>query len=230
MSLLADFYVLFLGVLLPVLCLLSYFKLKTDGKLPSKPVLRLDALIMLALIFLFAWLVWRSIHRPVFPSYAIQLKHLVIGFGVLVLFVSGMYPMWKTNAVKKRERIYRSMPQKASEMGSWIAVALSAGFVEEFAYRRVLFGILFYWFPNWWAAALLCAAAFALGHGIQGWKGVLIIFGMSLIFQSLVWYTGTLYVAMVVHAIYDAIAGFAYARFYKRTAPEVNTAASASVV
>jgi membrane protease YdiL (CAAX protease family) len=112
----------------------------------------------------------------------------------------------------------------------WIVISITAGFTEEIAYRGVLFGILFYWIPNWWVAALLCAVAFALGHAIQGAKSTLIIFGMSIVFQGLVWYTGTLYVAMVVHAIYDIIAGFAYLRLYKLTAPQLSSVAPLNVV
>jgi membrane protease YdiL (CAAX protease family) len=230
MSLLAASYLFFLGVLMPVLCIRAFFKLKAIEKFPPKLALRLDALIMHALVFLFAWFVWRSFRLPVFPPYAIQVKHVVSGLGILLVFVAGMYPMWKTNALKKRERVYRSVPQAPREMGAWIVVACSAGFAEEIAYRGVLFGILMYWIENWWVAALLCAAAFALGHAIQGWKGVLIIFAMSVIFQGLVWYTGTLYVAIAVHAIYDIIAGFVYLWLYQKTASEVSATATASVM
>jgi membrane protease YdiL (CAAX protease family) len=230
MSIAAALYVFLIGVLLPTLCVLSYFKAKAGANSPPKAVLRIEALVMHGMFFFFAWFVRRSFHQPAFPPYVIQWKHLALGLAVLIVFVCGMYPMWKFNAARKRERLYRSVPQAASEMPAWIAVSLSAGFVEETVYRGVLFGILFYWIPNWWAAALLCAAAFALGHGIQGWKGVLIIFAMSVIFQGLVWYSDTLYVAMVVHAIYDITAGFAYLRLYKQTAPQVSSAALASVV
>jgi hypothetical protein len=37
-------------------------------------------------------------------------------------------------------------------------------------------------------------------------------------------------VAMVIHAIYDVIAGYAYLRLYKQTEPEVNAAAHATVM
>lgn len=230
MNFAAGYYVFLIGVFLPVLCVRSYFRLKAGARFPPKPALRKQTLIVHGILFFFAWFVWRSFGQQVFPPHAIQVKHVAFGIGVLIVFVCGMYPVWKSNAMRKRDRVYRNAPQASNEMPGWIAVSLSAGFVEEIAYRGVLFGILFYWIPNWWAAALLCAVAFALGHAIQGLKSTLIIFVMSVIFQGLVWYTGTLFVAMAVHAIYDLIAGFAYLRLYKLTAAEVNAAAPPGVV
>jgi len=228
MSFLAGYYVFFMGVLLPALCVRSYFRLKAGARLPPKAALRRQTVIMHALMFLFAWYVWRSFDQPVFPPYAIQWKHAAIALAVLVILPCVMYPMWKVNAVQKRERVYRTRPQSLEEMPAWIVMSLTAGFAEEFAYRGVLFGILMYWIENWWAAALLSAVAFALGHAIQGWKGILIIFMISVVFQWFVRFSGTLYLAMVVHAVYDIIAGLAYLRLYKQTAPEVSTATDRS--
>jgi membrane protease YdiL (CAAX protease family) len=230
MSLAAAYYVFLIGVFVPVICIRSYFRLKAGARFPPKPALRKQTIIMHGILFFLAWFVWRSFGQLLFPAYVIQWKHLLLGLAILITFVSGMYPLWKFNSVHKRDRVYRNAPQASNEMPGWIAISLTAGFSEEIAYRGVLFGILFYWIPSWWAAALLCALAFALGHAIQGAKSTLIIFVMSIIFQGLVWYTGTLYVAMVVHAVYDVIAGFAYLRLYKQTAPQVSSAAPASVV
>jgi membrane protease YdiL (CAAX protease family) len=230
MSLAAAYYVFLIGVFLPVLCVRSYLKLKSGARFPPKPAHFKTTLVTLAVVFAIALLVWRSFGLTIFPAYEIRLKDIAIGFATVIVFVCAMYPRWKYKATHSREELFRRVPQAANEMGWWIAVSIAAGFAEEFAYRGVLFGILIYWIPNWWAAALLCALAFALGHSIQGWKNVLIIFTMSVIVQGLVWFTGTLYVAMAAHALYDIIAGFAYLRLYKQTAPQVSAAAPTSVV
>jgi membrane protease YdiL (CAAX protease family) len=230
MSFAAAYYVFLIGIFLPVLCVRSYFRLKAGARFPRKPGFFKSTLISLAVILVIALLVWRSFDLPIFPAYAIRLKDIAIGLATVIIFACAMYPRWKYKATNSRDEVFRRVPQAANEMGWWIAVSLLAGFAEEFAYRGVLFGILIYWIPNWWAAALLCALAFALGHSIQGWKNVLIIFAMSVIFQGLVWFTGTLYVAMAAHALYDIIAGFAYLRLYKQTTPQVTAAAPASVV
>jgi membrane protease YdiL (CAAX protease family) len=220
MSFAAIFYVLFIGVFLPVQCIRSHYKLKAGAPSPSKIVFRISALVMHAMMFLIAFATWRSFDLPMFPRPAIEWKHAGYGLAVLAVFLAFMIPLWKKRAMTNPQKVYLSMPQRPNELGLWTVVALSAGFVEEIAYRGVLFGILDYWLKNWWAAAILCAIAFGLGHAIQGWKGVAIIFVMSVIFQGLVYFTGGLYIAMAVHAIYDFIAGVMFVHFWNHGAKD----------
>jgi membrane protease YdiL (CAAX protease family) len=220
MSFAAIFYVLLIGVFLPVQCIWSYYKMKAGAPIPSKNVSRISALIMHALMFLLAFLTWRSFDLPMFPRQAIAWKEVGFGLAVLAVFLSFMIPLWKKKAMTNPQKVYLSVPQRSNELGLWAVVSLSAGFVEEIVYRGVLFGILDYWLKNWWAAAILCAIAFGIGHAIQGWKGAAIIFGMSVIFQGLVYFTGGLYIAMAVHAIYDFIAGVMYLYFWNHGAKD----------
>jgi membrane protease YdiL (CAAX protease family) len=220
MSFPATFYVCFIGILLPVLCVRSYYKLKAGAPFPPKKVFRLTTLFMHALMFFLAFATWRSFGLPMFPRAAIGLREIGYGLVVLVVFLAFMLPQWKKKAMSNPQKTYRTMPQTTGELGPWAVISLSAGFVEEITYRGVLFGILYDWLDNWWMATLLCALAFALGHSIQGLKNIVIIFVMSVIFQRLVYYTDTLYVAMVVHAVYDFIAGFTYLYFWNHGAKE----------
>ena len=225
LSLLAVYYVALIGVSIPILSIRSYYKLKAGFPFPPKIKLHRQTLIMHGIFLVLAMLTAQRLRLLLFPSIFPERKDFAIGAATLLLMAGAMYPLWKSNAINKREKVYRRLPQSYSEMGWWTAVSLSAGFVEEIAYRGVLFRILLYWFENWWVAAVLCAIAFALGHAIQGWKSSVIIFAFSIAFQGLVWFTGTLYVAMAVHAIYDFVAGFAYATLYKKTATRVTPSA-----
>lgn len=47
---------------------------------------------------------------------------------------------------------------------------------------------------------------------VQGWKSSAIIFFFAMGFHGLVWLSGSLYVAMIVHITYDIIAGLNYGR------------------
>ncbi|HUK29636.1 MAG TPA: CPBP family intramembrane glutamic endopeptidase [Candidatus Acidoferrum sp.] len=228
MSLVAIYYVGAIGVLLPLACVRSYFKFKAGTPIPAKYLQRLNALVMHATMFVVAFLTWRSLRFLMFERAVIGGKEIGYGFATLIAFLAPMIPLWKMRAMTHAEKIYRSMPQASNEMWLWAVVSASAGIVEEIVYRGVLFGILDYWLKNWWAAAILCAIAFALGHSIQGWKGVAIIFVMSVIFQGLVYLTGTLYVAMAVHATYDFIAGVMYLYFWNHGAKEKFAAATAA--
>ena len=61
--------------------------------------------------------------------------------------------------------------------------------------------------------AVIAAISFGAAHATQGWKSasVIVLFGFA--FQGLVWLSGTLVLAMAVHAAYDVTAGLHYARF-----------------
>jgi len=89
---------------------------------------------------------------------------------------------------------------------------LVASVAEEAAYRGVGMSILWYSLDNPWAAALLCATAFALALWVQGWRSAIAIFQIALVLHALVEVTGTLVLAMAVHAIYDFVAGSRIAR------------------
>ncbi len=62
-------------------------------------------------------------------------------------------------------------------------------------------------------ALALSVLSFALAHAIQGVKSVLAIAGIAAAFHVLVFVSGSLYVGMFVHFLYDVIAGFTYAQF-----------------
>jgi membrane protease YdiL (CAAX protease family) len=102
------------------------------------------------------------------------------------------------------------MPSGAKEKALWTGVSMIAGFGEETIYRGVIFALLVTLTRSVWIAALGGALIFAVGHAFQSRQSMAIIFVFSLIFQALTIATGTLYVAMVVHALYDITAGFTY--------------------
>lgn len=226
------YFAVIVGVFLPALCIQSYFKLKAGARFPPKPALRKQTLIIHGLMLLLAYFTWRSIGigQYIFPRPAIGWKEVALGFATLGLFLAFMYPQWKNGAITRREKTYRAMPATSAELPMWFAISLSAGIVEEIVYRGVLLQILWYWFGSWWIAVLVCALAFALGHSIQGPKNILIIFVMSIVFHALVRYTSSLYIAMAVHAIYDAIAGLVYVSFYKRYPAQASPPATASLL
>jgi membrane protease YdiL (CAAX protease family) len=56
-------------------------------------------------------------------------------------------------------------------------------------------------------AAGVSAVAFALVHPVQGWRSVILIVVFGLVVQGFFVLTGTLVLAMVVHAAPDLIAG-----------------------
>ena len=59
-------------------------------------------------------------------------------------------------------------------------------------------------------------AVFGLVHAPQGWRNVAVIAGMAAAAHLLVYLSGSLYVAMVVHCGYDLGAGVIYVQLIRR--------------
>jgi membrane protease YdiL (CAAX protease family) len=89
---------------------------------------------------------------------------------------------------------------------------LAASVAEEAAYRGVAMSILWYATGNPYLSAVLCSLAFAVAHAVQGWRSGLTIYLVALVMHGLVWFTSSLVPAMIVHALYDFIAGWAIRR------------------
>ena len=151
-----------------------------------------------------------------------------IGAGLLMYVVAVMLMRgrWR-RAVEKRLRIvYLFMPSTRTERAWWIIVAILAGITEEITWRGVQAGVAIALTRSILIAILFCSISFGVGHIIQGWKTVVVIFVFALGFHALVWLSGSLYVAMAVHIAYDVTAGINYGRLgrelgYSLEAPAV---------
>ena len=108
-------------------------------------------------------------------------------------------------------RLFAPVNQKERRM--WVLLSLSAGIGEELVWRGVLPALLTRVTGNFAIAVVLCVLSFAIAHAIQGLRSVLAIAAFALAFHGLVWISGSLYVGMAAHFIYDVVAGFTYVQF-----------------
>jgi len=122
-------------------------------------------------------------------------------------------PHW-LQSVDEEEPTWRLFaPTNRRERTMWVALSLSAGFGEELVWRGVLPALIAAVSGSVVAGITLSVLSFALAHAIQGFRSVLAIAAIAAAFHALVFVSGSLYVAMVVHFVYDVVAGFTYARF-----------------
>ena len=63
-----------------------------------------------------------------------------------------------------------------------------------------------------WVAAVIASIVFGVSHAVQGWKTAGIITIIAFLLHGLVAMSGTLYPAIVAHAVYDIVAGLTYGR------------------
>ncbi len=125
----------------------------------------------------------------------------------------------RSESERRGSVVYWIAPATDRETVLWAGAVLLASVAEEAAYRGVGMSILWYSLDNYWMAAVVSAVAFALAHWVQGWKSGVVIFAIALVFQGLVTLTGTLILAMIVHAVYDFAAGWSIMREAKSAAP-----------
>jgi membrane protease YdiL (CAAX protease family) len=147
---------------------------------------------------------------PVMPP----ISDILLGLAAAAAMVLFMRPRWAAAVRKGDRRLYFFMPQGAKEKAWWVGVSAAAGFGEEVTYRGVLYLLLTLLTGNAWIGALGSALLFAGGHAFQSRLSMIIIF--ALIFQGLAYRSGSLYVPMLTHALYDVVAGFTYSRLGRR--------------
>jgi membrane protease YdiL (CAAX protease family) len=209
----------FLFILWPWLAIKSSRKLRAvREKSEARPALSRETiwkstLATEAFMLLAAWWVGRGFGYDIFAFGTIGWREILAALGTLavLLAVRAAVRASRSEAERRKLVVYAIAPRTKREWTLWIAVVLFASVAEEAAYRGVAMNILWWSLGPAWIngviAAILVALAFAAAHWVQGWKSIVVIFLTSLVMQGLVVYSNTLVLAMIVHAIYDFIAG-----------------------
>jgi membrane protease YdiL (CAAX protease family) len=149
---------------------------------------------------------------PVLPS----AFDVLLGLAATAALVLLMRPRWEAAVRTGDRRLHFFMPSGAKEKAWWVGVSVAAGIGEEVTYRGVLYLLVLMLTGSAWIAVLLSALLFAGAHAFQSRLSMVIIFGFALVFQGLAIRSGSLYVPMLAHVLYDVAAGFTYSRLGKR--------------
>ena len=179
---------------------------------PRRKHYRSTIFVQLAL-FAFSWWVASSEWIELFPRVVPGWKDLSWGAVMLAIAIAAMLPRWRKNVEKRTRIVHLFMPRDGVERVLWIGVSACAGVAEEVSYRGVLYALVLRLVHQPVLAAAVCMLAFGVAHWVQGWKAALLILLFAGAFHALVALTGSLYVAMAVHFVYDVTAGFAYGYF-----------------
>ncbi|MDZ4830343.1 MAG: type II CAAX endopeptidase family protein [Phycisphaerae bacterium] len=98
------------------------------------------------------------------------------------------------------------LPHNDAELRRFAVVALTAGICEEMLFRGFLTWYATQFVPVW-AAIVLVALSFGLGHAYQGVRGVALTALVGLVMACLCLMSGSLWLAMIAHALIDLNAG-----------------------
>lgn len=103
--------------------------------------------------------------------------------------------------------IQRLLPSARAEWPGFVPLALTAGICEEVLFRGFVLWALAQALPSFWLAGLAQALLFGLAHAYQGPRGVFLTFMVGVFLTGVVWISGSLWPAMLVHALLDLNAG-----------------------
>jgi membrane protease YdiL (CAAX protease family) len=160
-----------------------------------------------AVFVLMVWAVTHTGRLDLTPPYRPNAFHVVIGLIALAIGLLPLLERFQLDDPVARERTRLIAPRTGREFVVFYLVSATAGVAEELTYRGLLFTLLAALLGGWWMAALVTASVFGIVHLFQGWKSAGIAALMGLREQLVVGFTGTVLIAIVVHALHDAIAG-----------------------
>ncbi len=184
------------------------------------------AIVMQWSLVLATLLIWWSTRRPLGDLGLVpRLGGGMIGVGVGVAIIIVVMIRERRRAIDdpaalaevraRLEALRLLLPHRRAEFGLFRWVALTAGVCEEVLYR----GYLIWYFSHalpWWAAALVAAAAFGLGHAYQGARGVAVGTLLGAFLAAVYFLTGSLFTSMLIHALMDLHTGDLAWRAYER--------------
>lgn len=113
---------------------------------------------------------------------------------------------------RRHMTVYLIAPRRAREWVLATVTVLVTAVSEEVVYRGVGTAIVAHAFGSLPVGVGLLALAFTVAHWTQGGKSMAVILAIALTMHALVIVTGSLVPAMIVHGVYDLVAGALIAR------------------
>jgi len=214
-------FVLLLFVVQPIQGAVSYrryvAKVKAGKKSdPARLYLETLAIEWAALAVLA--IAWYVLGRPIADLGFVQPdgNGFWIGAVVLILATGFMIYTWRraiamTQDEKDKEieslgDLVYFLPRTARDYRHFVAVSITAGIVEEVLYRGFIFWYLAQIMPIW-SVVVVSSIIFGLGHSYQGVGGMVRVFLIGLAFGLFYVLTGSIWLPILAHAIFDVLQG-----------------------
>ncbi len=99
------------------------------------------------------------------------------------------------------------LPGRREEWPGFVSLAVTAGICEELLFRGFVTWWLLCYVPVFWVAITAQGVLFGLAHAYQGPRGMFMAGAIGLFLGGIVWVTGSVWAAMILHALMDLHAG-----------------------
>ena len=172
------------------------------------------------LFLMVLFVAWYLLARPpqdlgfVMPSgFGFWIGAAVVVAMAVVFLVSGHRVRRMTDEKKAQQvtalgKLTRFLPHTRPELKAFYRVSMTAGVVEEIVYRGFVLWYLTHMMPLW-VAILVASAAFGFGHSYQGPANAFKCGLVGLAFSLFYVLTGSIWLPIIAHALFDAIQGVA---------------------
>ena len=205
----------FFGVLIPWSAIRAQ-KLIQSRPLPLRRKYFASVILQITFFALISIFVAKKSWIVIFPRRMPSLIAIGIGVVFLAVAIATGWPRWRKAILERKKIVALFMPTNRNERFLWVLISALAGFGEEITWRGVQTALLTRLTGSLIVAIVFAIVMFSIAHAMQGWQSVVVIAAFSAGFHLLVWLSGSLYVAMVVHFLYDLTAGFAYAHLARK--------------
>jgi membrane protease YdiL (CAAX protease family) len=204
-------YITILLELLPAMAVAQLPLVEEDAPLPRIPVY-VSSTVLILVMGWGAWLVGRGELGPVAMGLSpVSWPTLALWSGGLTaaaLVMMGLFLVFRRLlGLRETPLLAQLLPRTGQEKGLFVALSLAAGWGEEMAYRGFLVPALALMLGGVWPAAILSSAVFGLLHAYQGLLGIVRTALLGLVLAGSLILTGSLWPAIVAHAILDVVAG-----------------------
>lgn len=193
-------------VILPALAIRGQKLIARVKNLPRIP-LYTETIIVQAILLGLSIAVCRKLGMEPLSFSTLRYRDWLTATLLLAIALTAMSVAWRYAGPEDRRFLNLLVPRKRAEILLWTVLSLAAGLGEEMAYRAALPALLGSLGAPDVAGAVVSATAFGLAHAVQGWRNTFIIFVAGLVLHGLIMATGTLWLAIAVHSLYDLFAG-----------------------
>jgi membrane protease YdiL (CAAX protease family) len=171
-----------------------------------------------ALNWLLAFFVWKGIRKRGVAIGSLVggrwqgVREILRDFGLAALFWgvlgAGAWAVHELLGEGAEKSVDILLPRTILEVLVWIATSISAGICEEFVFRGYVQRQILALSQRTWIAVLGQGLVFGSMHAYQGWRAVVSITLIGILFGVLAAWRRTLRVGMVAHAWQDVWAGW----------------------
>jgi uncharacterized protein len=133
---------------------------------------------------------------------------LAIALPFWVLWEGAAYAVWRLLGPSSAKSVQSLLPQSVLEVLLWTATCATAGICEEMVFRGYLQHQLHAFTGSLFTAVVVQGVIFGLFHAYQGWKSVVVISVLGVLYGALAAWRRNLRVNIVSHAWSDLWEGW----------------------